>query len=318
MERQLQHMVRLVDDLLDISRISQGKLTLRKERITLTAAVQHALELCKQAVREQGHELIVSLPQEDLFIEADKTRIAQAICNLLNNAAKYSERGKSIWITAGREEDHAVIRVKDEGIGIGPQLLPHIFEMFVQADRSLERSQGGLGVGLAIVKRVVEMHNGSVEAFSMGPGEGSEFTIRLPLVAATASALSGNGNGTSEKSTAVRRRILVVDDNIDGAHSLSLILSMMGHDVRTANDGETGFEQAAAFRPDVIFLDLGMPKQNGFEVAQAIRAQSWGQSMRLVALTGWGQEEDRRKSKEAGFNHHLVKPVDPAALERLL
>lgn len=318
MERQLQHMVRLVDDLLDISRISQGKLQLRKERITLTEAVQHALELCKQAVREQAHEVVVSLPDELLTIEADKTRIAQAVCNLLHNAAKYSEKGKRIEISAGREGNQAVTRVKDYGIGIARSLLPQVFDMFVQADRSLERSQGGLGVGLAIVKRVIEMHGGSVEAHSAGPGEGSEFVIRLPLVSAAAKSPSSGASAAARDASAVRRRVLVVDDNIDGAQSLSLILAMMGHDVRTEHDGESGYEQAAAFRPDVIFLDLGMPKQNGFHVAEAIRKTQWGQAVTLIALTGWGQEEDRRRSKEAGFDHHLVKPIDPATIERLL
>jgi CheY-like chemotaxis protein len=252
-----------------------------------------------------------------LYVDADKTRLAQALSNLLTNAAKYSEPGRRIWLTAERRGAEAFIAVKDSGIGISPHMLSQIFEMFMQVDRSLEKSEGGLGVGLAIVKRLVEMHGVSVEARSEGAGKGSEFVIRLPLAAAVVPE-QPRGGGPPQTQPASCRRILIVDDNIDATASLAKLLKIMGNDVRTAHDGQSGIDAALALQPDVILLDIGMPKLNGYDAARIIRAQPWGKSVTLVALTGWGQADDRRKSKQAGFDIHLVKPVEPEALEKLL
>jgi PAS domain S-box-containing protein len=317
MERQLQHLVRLVDDLLDVSRISQGKLQLRKERISLEAVVGNALEVCEALVKQQNHELTVTLPKEPLYVDADKTRLAQALCNLLSNAVKYSDRGSHVWLTVRREGNEAVIRVKDAGIGIQAHMLSKVFDLFTQIDRSLEKSQGGLGVGLTIVKRLVEMHGGSVEAHSEGHGMGSEFVIRLPLVLSLTQEQEGERDN-QQTFRASGHRILVVDDNVDSATTLAMMLKIMGHEVRTAHDGLEGVETAAVFRPDFILLDIGMPKLNGYDACRRIREQPWGKNVGIVALTGWGQDEDKRRSQEAGFNSHLVKPVEPAALEKLL
>jgi PAS domain S-box-containing protein len=316
MERQLQHMVRLVDDLLDVSRISRGKLQLRKERLTLEEVLRHALEVCGQTVREH-HRLTVSLPDEPLLVDADRTRLAQVLCNLLNNAAKYSDRGSSISLTVERDGGEAVIRVKDAGVGIPPDMLARVFDLFTQVDRSLEKSQGGLGVGLSIVKRLVELHGGNVEARSEGYGKGSEFVVRLPVLRSVVPA-QADGAGSPQARAPSRRRILVVDDNVDSARSLAMILRLMGSEVRAAHNGEEGLAAAEEFRPDLILMDIGMPRLNGYDAARRIRQQPWGRAMTLVALTGWGQEEDRRRSQEAGFDGHLVKPIEPAALERLL
>ncbi len=317
MDRQLQHLVRLVDDLLDVSRISQGKLHLRKERIALSSIVSSALEVCEALIEEHGHELTVSLPPEPVHVDADRTRLAQVLSNLLSNAAKYSERGSSIRLTIQREDDQAVIHVKDTGVGIPAAMLPRVFDLFWQVDRSLEKSQGGLGVGLAIVKQLVELHGGTVEAHSEGPGSGSEFIVRLPL-ALSAEQAPEEPSAQPAPQLSSRRRILVVDDNEDAADSLAMMLQMMGNEVRTAHDGLEGVELAATFRPDLVLLDIGMPRLNGYDACRRIREQPWGKNVLLVALTGWGQEEDKRRSHEAGFDTHLVKPVEPEALEKLL
>ena len=318
MERQLEHLVRLVDDLLDVSRISQGKLQLRRERIAVADAVAHALDVCGPGLREYGQELSIQIPDEPIWIDADKTRIAQAVCNLINNAVKYGNPSRPIRLTVERDGRAVAIRVRDEGIGIPHDLQPHIFDMFMQVDRTIERSRGGLGVGLTIVKRLVEMHGGSVEVRSEGANMGSEFTLRLPIAAS-----AGNGSPESPERTlceevAPRRRILVVDDNVDAADSLAMMLTMMGNEVRVAHDGAAGYDVASAFRPEIVLLDIGMPRLNGYETARRMREQPWGQDMMIAALTGWGQLEDRRKSREAGFDSHLDKPVEPAALNKLL
>jgi PAS domain S-box-containing protein len=316
MDRQVQQMVRLVDDLLDISRISRNKLELRKEWVELAAVVRSAVETSRPLIEAAGHELKLSLPPEPVLLDADPVRLAQAFSNLLNNAAKYSERGGHIWLTVEHRGNEIVVRVRDTGIGIPADKLPHIFEMFVQVDRSLEKSQGGLGIGLTLVQRLVQMHGGSVEARSEGPGKGSEFVVRLPVVSVPKTQdVQGNGEPARAQ---VRRRILVVDDNRDSADSLAMMLKLLGHEVATAHDGLQAVEMVGAFQPEVALLDLGMPKLNGFGAARRIR-DKWGDNgLVLIALTGWGQEEDKRRSKEAGFNHHLVKPVDPATLEKLL
>jgi PAS domain S-box-containing protein len=319
MERQLQHFIRLVDDLLDLSRISRGKIELHEERVELATVVNSALETCDPLVRQSGHELTVTLPDEPVYVDADKTRLAQALCNLLTNAAKYSERGGRIRLTAWRQDGEAVLSVKDTGVGIPPDMLPRVFEMFTQVDRSLEKSQGGLGIGLSLVKRLVELHGGSVEARSEGQGLGSEFLIRLPVVLSLVHEQEQGGGGDPQQARPMGRlRVLVMDDNVDVADCLARLLRLMGSEVRTAHDGLEGVEAAAAYRPDMILLDIGMPRLNGYDACRRIREQPWGKGIRIVAVTGWGQDEDKRRSQEAGFDRHLVKPVGPVVLEKLL
>lgn len=315
MDRQLRQMVHLVDDLLDLSRISRGKIQLRKERIELGKIVQQAVETSRPLLDQGNHELTITVPSTPTYVDADITRLAQVFSNLLNNAAKYTERGGQIRLTVERTEADVVLTVKDNGIGIPAHLLPNVFEMFTQIDGNLERSQGGLGIGLSIVKRLVEMHGGAVEAKSEGHGMGSEFIVRLPLAPSVLPTRSDDG--AAPRSTN-RCRILVADDNRDAAMSLAMMLKLMGNEAQAAHDGLEAVDVAAKFRPDLVLLDIGMPRLNGYDTARQIRQQSWGKEMVLVALTGWGQEEDRRKSHEAGFDFHLVKPVEFAALNNLL
>ncbi len=319
-ERQVQQMVRLIDDLLDLSRISRGKVELRRERLDLAAAVQSAVETSRPLIEQAGHELTLSLPSEPVFVDADVTRLAQVFANLLNNAAKYTERGGDIRLSVEphEHENDVLVRVRDNGVGIPASMLPRIFEMFTQVDRSLERTQGGLGIGLSIVKRLVEMHGGTVEARSEGPGRGSELVVRLPVLAPSVQEPRSQGDGQEPAGAPARRRILVADDNVDSAESLAMMLEFMGNEVRTAHDGVEAVAAAAAFRPEVVLLDIGMPRMNGYEACRQIREQPWGRGIAIAALTGWGQDDDKRRSREAGFDHHLVKPVEPAALETLL
>ena len=316
-ERQITQMVRLVDDLMDVSRISRGKLELRKEQISLVAVLNSAVETSRPLIEAMGHEFTVTLPKQPLIVDADMTRLAQVFLNLLNNAAKYSARGGHIQLNVEREGSDVVVTVKDTGIGIAADQLPRIFEMFMQVDRSLEKSQGGLGIGLTLVKRLVEMHGGRVEAKSEGPGKGSEFVVRLPVVI---EASKPQGSGGEEEPAAQKSslRILIVDDNKDAADSLGILLRFMGNDTRTAYDGQEGVDVAAEFRPNVVLFDIGMPKLNGYEACRRIREQPWGNGVVLIAVTGWGQAEDRRRSHEAGFDHHMVKPVDPQTLMKML
>ena len=316
-DRQMQQMTTLIDDLLDISRIACNKLELRKERVNLETAVQGAVETSRPLIEQHGHELIVTLPPESLFLDADLTRVAQVFSNLMNNAAKYTERGGRIWLTAERQGSDAVLAVKDTGMGIPADMLPHIFEMYSQVDRTLERSEGGLGIGLALVKRLVELHGGSIEARSDGPGQGSEFVVRLPidLSAQVPQRASDDGKWSAPASGL---RILVVDDNRDAADSLGMMLRLMGNEPRMVYDGLEAVTAAGEFHPNVVLLDIGLPKLNGYEAARRIREQPLGKRMVLIALTGWGQDEDKRRSNEAGFDHHMVKPVEPAALMNLL
>lgn len=316
MERQLSHMVRLVDDLLDISRISRNKFELKCDRIELAAVVSQAVEAIRAFADCSRHELIVTLPPDPIVLEADPVRLAQVFSNLLNNACKYTKPGGKIWLTANLHESRVEVSIRDTGVGIAPEKLKSVFDMFSQVESSLERSQGGLGIGLALVKRLVEMHEGSVEAQSEGPDRGSEFIVRLPVLAScTESELQPELNPESVMSF---RKILVVDDNRDSAISLAMLLKLAGNDTRTAHDGQEAVEQAEAYKPSIILLDIGMPKMNGYEACRHIRAQPWGAGIHMVALTGWGQEEDRRKSQEAGFDGHLVKPVEYATLTKLL
>jgi PAS domain S-box-containing protein len=314
MERQVAHLVRMVDDLLDVSRISRGKVALKKERVDLAAVARSAVETVEPTVRELGHELTVALPPAPVVADGDPTRLAQAVGNLLTNAVKYTDPGGRIWLTVERQGGEAVVTVRDTGIGIPAEVLPKVFDLFTQGDQSLEKSRGGLGIGLSIVKRLVELHGGTVEAKSEGRGRGSEFVVRLPAVADAPRPVATDG----AVGAVARRTVLVVDDNADAAETLGLMLSLMGSEVHTARDGLEAVERAAAVRPDLIFMDLGMPNLNGFDATRRIRSEPWGRAVRIFALTGWGQDEDRRKSHEAGCDGHLVKPPDPAVLERVL
>ncbi len=318
-ERQVQHMARLLDDLLDVSRISRGKIELHKEVLDMTTAVNRSVEAVRLLFEERQHQLTVSLPPQSLRVEADPTRLEQVLTNLLNNAAKYTDAGGKVWLTVERDGSEVVLRVRDTGIGIAADMLPKIFDLFVQAERRLDRSQGGIGIGLTLVQRLVELHGGSVTAHSAGPGQGSEFVVRLPAAPEAATAAGPDAGTTAAfSSLALAHRVLVVDDNTDAADSLGLLLELLGQKVRVAHDGPTALLIAQAFRPEVVFLDIGMPGMDGYEVARRLRRQPECKSSLLVALTGWGQDADRRRSAEAGFDHHLVKPAEPALLEKLL
>lgn len=320
MERQVHHLVRLVDDLLDVSRVMRGKITLHSERLELARAMAHAVETVQPLIADQGHELAVIMPDPSLTVEADPVRLAQIIGNLLANAARYTDRGGRIELDARREGAHAVIRVRDTGIGIAPEALPRIFDLFVQADHAPTRSQAGLGIGLTLVRNLVELHGGTVEARSDGPGRGAEFAVRLPVETGERSGQATSRTKRTHRREASRasQRILVVDDNQDAADSLAILLRMKGHEVEVAHDGPSALEAAATFRPRLVLLDLGMSGMDGFEVARRLRGQPGADGVRLAALTGWGQQEDRRRTLEAGFDHHLVKPVESRKLDELL
>ena len=316
MSRQVGHMARLVDDLLDASRISRGQVQLKKERVELATIVARGVEASRSLIDLRGHELSTSLPREPVYLDADPVRLTQVVGNLLNNAAKYTEQGGRIWLTAHREGDEAVIGVRDTGIGIPEEMLPRVFDLFTQVDPTLDRSQGGLGIGLTLVRTLVEMHGGTVSVTSDGPGAGSEFFVRLP-------ALPGESDDTArqpaaEKAAVVPRRILIVDDNVDSADSLAMLLNLVGHEVWTAYDGASGILAAVEHRPQVILLDIGLPRMDGYEVARRLRQDPRTSGVTLVAMTGYGQPEDRRRTGEAGFDHHLVKPADLDELAELL
>jgi PAS domain S-box-containing protein len=315
MERQLGQMVRLVDDLMDVSRITRGKVDLKKEPVQLSAVVGSAVETSRPLIEQMGHDLTTRLPKHPVVVDADPTRLAQVFMNLLTNAAKYSERGGRITLTAERQGSDVVVSVKDTGIGIPADMLTSIFDMFEQVDRSLEKAQSGLGIGLTLVRRLVEMHGGSVEARSDGLGLGSEFVVRLPVVVEASVPQQWPDEPAPPKSSL---RILIVDDNRDGADGLAMMLRIMGNDTTTAYDGLEGVTVAERVRPDVMLLDIGLPKLNGYEAARRIREHPWSKHAVLIAVTGWGKDEDRRRSHEAGFDHHLVKPVDPNVLMKLV
>ncbi len=317
-DRQVDHLTRLIDDLLDVSRISRNKLELRRQRIELQEVVRGAVEISQPTIDQNGHKLVLDVPAEPVYLLADMARLTQALMNLIINAAKYTEAGGSIELSAGREGDEAVMRVKDNGIGIDAAAIPRLFEMFFQADASMERSQGGLGIGLSLVRSVAELHGGAVEGRSAGLGKGSEFILRVPALAASAQSASSNPVSAGGAAPSSARRVLVVDDNQDGAESLAMFLQIGGHEVHTAYDGEEAVAAAETFRPEVVLLDIGMPKLNGYEACRRIRNSAWGRDMVLIAQTGWGQEEDKRRTKEAGFDDHLVKPVDPVSLMKMV
>ena len=319
-ERQVTQLVRLTDDLLDISRINIGKMDLRKERIDLRTALQSAIESSRPLIDSRHHRLTTNLPSEAILLDADMTRLAQVVSNLLQNAAKYTPTGGSIELSASRQGSDVVIAIRDNGIGIAAEMLPRVFELFMQVDRSEERAQGGTGIGLTLVKRIVELHGGRVEARSEGLGDGSEFIVTLPaLEAAPAITKRTDGNGAPPRGrSSTARQILVVDDSEDSASSLAMLLDLMGHETRTAYDGTEAIRLAYEFRPELIFLDLGMPGMSGYEVCRRLREGSEGAAMTVIALTGWGQEEDRQRTRQAGFDYHLVKPVEPNALGALI
>lgn len=317
MERQLGNMVRLIDDLLDLSRISLGKVELRCDAVDLAMVVQSAVETARPHIEQAGHDLRLNIPADVLSVSADATRLAQVFSNLLTNAAKFTPRNGKIVLTVKRDGRDAVVSVKDNGVGIDHAMLLPVFDMFTQAPDNMERAQGGLGIGLTLVKGLTQLHGGSVVAHSDGPGTGAEFVVRLPM------QFHGVAPGDLVPDFAVTastaaQHILIVDDNADSAQSLAMMLSMLGHETRTANDGFEALELAELFMPDVCLLDIGMPNLNGYELARRMRQQPWGEDILLVALTGWGQDEDKRRSAEAGINMHLVKPVSPAALMELL
>ncbi len=319
MERQLRHLVRLVDDLLDIARISSGKVELIRERLTLKSALAVAVETSMPLVNAGRHHLEVDVPDETLELVADPTRLAQVVSNLLNNAAKYTTPGGHIALRARREGGQAVITVSDNGIGMAPESLPAMFELFAQFGSDRNRAQGGLGIGLALVRRLVDLHGGTVIAESPGLGAGCTFTVRLPLAeAAPAMATAAAPPADHAPASPAGLRVLVVDDNVDAAESLAALLQMSGHDTRIANDGDTALRTAREFAPEIVFLDIGMPGKDGYEVARELRASPGTREATLVALTGWGAKDDRARSRSAGFDHHLTKPAGLAAVDGLL
>jgi signal transduction histidine kinase len=319
MERQVHHLVRLVDDLLDVSRVMRGKIELRREPMELAAVVARAVETVQPLVEMQGHRLDLSLPNESLLVDADPVRLSQVIGNLLTNSVKYTEAGGHIWIVATRDRDEVVLQVRDTGIGIAPDMLPHVFELFVQADHTSTKAQGGLGVGLTLAKNLTQMHGGSIEAHSAGLGKGCEFIVRLPLMLQQGNECMDRADDERPyEAPASGHRLLVVDDNQDAARSLAMLLRLRGHEVRIAHDGASALAIATSYHPKVVFMDIGMPGMDGYEVARRLREHQGLKSVVLAALTGWGQQEDRRRTAEAGFDYHLVKPADAKTLEDLL
>ena len=316
-ERQVDCLARLIEDLLDVSRISRGQLELRRQQTELAAVLDRAIESSRPLIDQHGHDLGVRLPSEPISLEADVVRLAQVFLNLLNNAAKYTERGGHIWLTAVRQGSAVVGSVKDTGVGIPADKVPRLFELFFRVDHALGRSEGGLGIGLTLVWRLVEMHGGTVEVRSEGPGKGSEFLVCLP-VAETPLPPRPEPGGNDDLKATTAGRILVADDNRDSAETLAVLLRRYGKEVKAVHDGLEAVAVAAAFRPDLILLDLGMPRLDGVDACRRIREQPWGKDVTIIAVTGWAAEEDRHQTREAGFNGHLVKPVDPTDLARVL
>jgi CheY-like chemotaxis protein/two-component sensor histidine kinase len=320
MERQLAQMVRLIDDLIDVSRIQRGTLELKQEPVELERILAGALETSRPLIEACGHDLTIQMPERPIVLDVDATRMSQVFSNLLANAAKFTPRGGRIAVVVEEPSGEVVVRVRDSGVGIPADDRSSVFDLFVQLEPGPDRSQSGLGIYLTIVKRLVEIHGGSVEVASDGPNRGSEFTVRLPR---TAARVAVPEVGVRARESAIpagekRARVLVVDDNVDNTLSLRMILELVCYDVRIAHDGLEALEVAERERPDLILLDIGMPGLSGLEVARRIRGREWGKTVKLVAMTGWGQDEDRRRSREAGFDVHVVKPVEPASLLELL
>jgi signal transduction histidine kinase/ActR/RegA family two-component response regulator len=314
--RQTTQLSRLLDDLLDVNRIRTGKIVLRREAMDVREAVERAVESVAPQFVSKHQVLSIEVPDEPVFIHGDATRVAQVVANLLGNATKYTPPGGNIWLSLRKRGANAEMRVRDSGIGIRADQMARIFDMFAQASASPGRSEGGLGVGLALTRALVELHGGSIEGTSDGPGRGSEFTVHVPALAAPPASRASPATVQSDAASP-RHRIVVADDNVDSATTLAEALQMFGHDVRIAHDGIATLAVAESFAPDIAFLDIGMPKMNGYDVCRKLRAE-FGDEITLVAVTGWGQEADRRRAREAGFDHHLTKPVDLATVEKLL
>ena len=315
-DRQVSHMARLLDDLLDASRITHGKLELRKSRIELADVVEAALETSRPALEAGRHQLVTSAPTEPIYLDADLVRLAQVLSNLLNNAARYTNPGGRVELLVRLQGDHVELTVKDNGTGIAPEQMPRIFELFSQTSRAQKRTDGGLGIGLWLVRSLVEMHGGTVAAHSDGADLGSEFVVRLPVLPAVPESTPRSEGRVRPRSAG--KRVLIADDNADAADAMAMFLETLGAEVQVVYDGADALDAARSRKPDLILLDIGMPTMDGYEVARRVRGEPWGASITVVALTGWGREEDRRRSREAGFDGHLVKPVDFDALERLL
>jgi CheY-like chemotaxis protein len=315
-ERQVGQMSRLVDDLLEVSRIGRGLIRLEQEDVDLREVVGRALDSTRPQLEQRRHELINNWPLEPIWVHGDPTRLEQVVLNLLNNAAKYTEEGGRIAVGVAQEGARAVVRIKDNGVGIPPELLPRIFELFTQAEQSLDRAQGGMGIGLTLVQKLVELHGGSVEAHSQ-PGEGSEFVVSLPLVAEpTRQDQSPETEPAARPGRALR--VLVVDDNVDQAESMAMLLRAAGQEVRVVYSGAHALATAAEYRPQVVLLDIGLPEIDGYEIARRLRQDPLFERLPLIAMTGYGQDTDRQRSLAAGFDHHLVKPADPQRLRELL
>jgi signal transduction histidine kinase len=316
-ERQVEHLVRLIDDLLDVSRITRGSITLKLEQVDIAEVIARAVETTRPLIDARQHDLVLQLPEQPMKVHADLTRLSQVVGNLLNNAAKYTDPGGRLIVSAEQRGHEAVIRVRDNGMGIAAHMLPKVFELFAQADHGFNRQSGGLGIGLALVRRLVGLHGGKVSAHSEGPGRGTEMIVRLPIGDST-HAVPPAVSDAEPAPLLSPGRILIIDDNRDAADSIALALELAGHTVSTAYEGEDGLARANAFAPDVVLLDLGMPGLNGFEIARRIRQEPWGQKMALIALTGWGQEQDRQRTQQSGFNGHLTKPVAASELLKAL
>ncbi|MEA3156061.1 MAG: hypothetical protein QOK44_3650, partial [Betaproteobacteria bacterium] len=316
MARQLKQLVRLVDDLLDVSRITTGKLVLHKETLELRKVIDNAVEIARPVIESRGHHLKIEVPRKPVYLDADETRLSQVFSNLLNNAAKYTDSGGRIEVRATMRGGDVEVAVIDNGMGISPDVLPNLFNMFTQGSTSIERTQAGLGVGLALAQHLTKMHGGVIHGYSAGLGQGSRFTVRLPVTRAPAAV--PDAPQLAGAAGRARNRILVVDDNQDFATSLAMILRDMGHEVRVEHDGLAGLRAAESFQPSLAFLDIGMPGLDGYELARRLRAGGWNQWTMLVAVTGWGQDTDRTRAREAGFDYHIVKPLDPSQLPAIL
>ncbi len=317
-DRQVRHMTRLVDDLLDVARITRGKIRLRRQSIGLAQVVQDAVESARPYIEASGHVLEVTVEEEPITVHADPTRLTQIFFNLLNNAAKFTPAGGHLWLSAKREGEFAVISVRDDGLGVAKEHLPQLFEMFAQVSPAIERSEQGLGIGLALVRGLIELHGGTVEALSDGPGKGSEFVVKLPLGESAPDTRPAVAGPAQVADAGQRRRVLIMDDNRDAADSLGQLLGLLGHEIHVAYDGLEALRMAQALVPDAVLLDIGMPGLNGYDVAARLRELPGGRGMLLLALTGWGQEEDKRRAIDAGFDHHLTKPIDAAMVTALL
>ncbi len=317
-ERQVKQLTRIVDDLLDVSRITRGKINLHKAPLEAAAILQAAVETSRPLIESRRHKLHLELPSQKLRVNADLTRMAQVLTNLLNNAAKYTEEGGQIWLTLQQEHHQAVISVRDNGSGIAPELQPSVFDLFTQADRTIDRAQGGLGIGLTLVHRLVELHGGSVSVFSRGIGQGSTFTVRLPLFQEPLPQPLPSFPLLDGEPPPAAKRVLVVDDNIDAARSLAMMLRAMGHQAAVAHDGPSAIETSAKFEPNLVLLDIGLPGMDGYAIVQRLRTLPEGEGLKIAALTGYGEEQDRRRSREAGFDYHFVKPLALPTLQALL